>query len=232
MSYKKLVWVVVLVALMASSCTLTYPGAKAATPIPTKAFTNPLPTNSDPMKDLESFATSTALAKTAIAGGGTPVAPNNQVTSTPVIPGGITLTPSVTPVVVGGSTSTPVGPTAVPPTLITSRPATYTLQQFEFVYCIARRFNVDPDDVLALNGLFDSETVYAGTVLKIPQSGAFPGTRALRAHPTTYTVTGNSDTNIYGVACVFGDVDPASIAQRNNLPLSATLTIGQQINIP
>ena len=58
-----------------------------------------------------------------------------------------------------------------------SQASNYTLQNGEFVFCIARRFNVDPDEILALNGLFDSQTVYPGLVLKIPQSGkAFQAT--------------------------------------------------------
>jgi hypothetical protein len=45
-------------------------------------------------------------------------------------------------------------------------------------------------------------------------------------------VSGNNDTTIYGVACKYGDVDPATIASNNNLSLSSTLNIGQQLSIP
>jgi LysM repeat protein len=112
------------------------------------------------------------------------------------------------------------------------RPITYTKQVNEFEYCLARRFNVDPDDLLILNGLQGSEIVPAGIVLKIPQTGTFPGDRALRRHPTTYTVTGNNDTNLYGVACMFGDVFPEDIASLNGLPLNSTLKVGQVLQIP
>jgi LysM repeat protein len=199
------------------------------------------------MAEVEGFATGTSNAMTAQAAngptntpggptpiGGTPITPITQVTftPTPIIVGGATLTPTVTAIVVGGGTVTPSG-SSITPTLITNRPATYTLQPNEFVYCIARRFDVDPDEILALNGIFDSETIYPGMVLKIPQSGSFPGPRALRAHPTTYTVTGQQDTNIYGVACKFGDVDPARIVQVNpGLSLGSVLTIGQTVSIP
>jgi LysM repeat protein len=238
MPYKKYVLVIAIAAVMLSSCKMSYPGS-SATAIPTKPFTNPLPTGSDPMKDLENFATATALAamaKTATAGGAT-LAP---MTATPTVgPGGVVVPTSTnTPAVGIIPSNTPgiggAGGGTITPTIAVQvgRPAQYTLQQGEFVFCLARRFNVDPNDILSLNGLFDSETVYPGAVLKIPQSGSFPGERALRAHPGTYTVTGNNDTTIYGVACAFGDVDPAAIAQRNSLSLSAILTIGQVLNIP
>jgi LysM repeat protein len=104
------------------------------------------------------------------------------------------------------------------------------LQEGEFVYCLARRFDVDPAQILSLNGLLESTTIYAGTVLKIPQSGSFPGARALRNHPTTYTASAGE--TLYSVACAFGDVDPSAIATANGLSAGATLTAGQTLSIP
>jgi LysM repeat protein len=69
-----------------------------------------------------------------------------------------------------------------------------------------------------------------GTVLSIPQSGSFPGTRALRNHPATYTVASSTET-VYSIACLFGDVDPARILEANNLS-GTSLTVGQALNIP
>ena len=113
-----------------------------------------------------------------------------------------------------------------------SAPSSYTLQQGEFPYCLARRFNINPDQLLSANGITDSTVLYPGKVLTIPQSaGPFPGDRAWHDHPTTYTVP-SSDTTIYGVACWFGDVLPQDIASANGLTLSSTLTAGQQLSIP
>ena len=56
------------------------------------------------------------------------------------------------------------------------------------ILCIARRFNVDPDALLSASGLTSPDLYYAGLTLTIPQSGAFPGSRMLATHPTTYTV--------------------------------------------
>jgi LysM repeat protein len=66
--------------------------------------------------------------------------------------------------------------------------------------------------------------------LKIPTSGSFPGTRALKSHPTTYTVlTGET---IYQIACRFGDVDPNVILAANGLTAGTVLTAGQVLQIP
>jgi hypothetical protein len=105
------------------------------------------------------------------------------------------------------------------------------LQPGEFPYCIARRFDVDPNEMLQLSGLTDGVLYPPGTVLKIPQSGSFPGERQLRPHPATYTVT-NPDETVHSVACLFGDVDPDAIARANNIPVTADLTVGQVLNIP
>ena len=229
MSYKKYAWVIVVLiaATFISSCTKSLYGN--ATPLPTtKPFTNPLPTEG--MLQVGQFATQTALAKAAIPGGGA--------TATPIAPAGVgTVIATNTPLVVSViPTSTPLGGVAVPtntsaPAPVIGRPATYTLQTGEFPYCIARRFNVNPDDLLALNGLGDGSLFMPGTTLKIPQSGSFPGDRALRSHPATYSVA-SSDETFYSIACLFGDVDPAQIAQANGLSLASILTIGQAIKIP
>jgi LysM repeat protein len=116
------------------------------------------------------------------------------------------------------------------PTVTPGLPATYKLQKGEFVYCIARRFDVNPATLLSLNGLGVNSTVYEGMTLKIPQSGKFPDGRALKKHPAQYTVV--SGDTIYTVACKYGDVEPWAIAMANNLASPYTLTAGSVINIP
>lgn len=114
----------------------------------------------------------------------------------------------------------------------TERPATYTLQKGEFPFCIARRYNIDPDELLSLNGLTRSQGYFnPGIVLKIPQAGkAFPGSRALLPHPMLYIVL--SGDTIYSIACKFGDVNPLEIASQNGLQPPYTLTVGSQLIIP
>ena len=212
-----------LVVIITSACNQPYSQQPSVTntPIDTSLFATPL-TGATQMTDVEIFATGTQAALLTT----TPAIATSQAsaTSTPIV--GITspANTSTATLAVSGTLSTalPAGP----------RPATYTLQNGEFVFCIARRFNVDPDETLALNGLFDSQTVYPGLVLKIPQSGkAFPGNRMLKTHPATYTVASSNET-IYGVACEFGDIDPSAIAQANGLSVGAALTSGQQLSIP
>jgi LysM repeat protein len=171
--------------------------------------------------------------QTALAAGGLPSStPEFDLSLTPadatatsdgssgVPPTGIptdTLQPGVTPIVTV-ATATP------------GRPATYTLQIGEYPYCIARRFNLDPQDLLDLNNLDDGEVYQPGLQLKIPQTGTFPGSRSLHTHPSQYTVT--AEDTIYRIACYYGDVDPTQIAAANSLTPPYTLTIGKILNIP
>jgi len=110
-------------------------------------------------------------------------------------------------------------------------PKNYTLQSGEFPYCIARRFNIDVTSLLNANGLGVNSSVYPGTTLIIPRDAAsFAGTRALRAHPTDYTVQYNDTVN--SIACYFGDVDPRAIEAVNGLTGDYSLSQGQVIKIP
>lgn len=109
-------------------------------------------------------------------------------------------------------------------------PSTYTLHEGEFPFCIARRFNINAGDLMALNNV--SGEVSPGTTLTIPTNSVWPSEfdRALRVHPTTYVVS--SGDTIYKVACLFGDVDPNAIIEANGLKDPYTLTAGTTIEIP
>ena len=239
--------IIVLIGVMSiSACTQSYSQAPAATPtlIATGLFVSPFPSVENPMAMIEEFAkgTATAAVLTSVAGGGpvgTPGTLGASAIGTPLTPGvttpittGTPGTPTnanagaITPIVVtaSGANSTPVP--------VGSRPATYTLQKGEFPYCIARRYNVNPNELLSLNGITDGSLYMPGFTLKIPQSGnPFPGSRALHNHPDTYTVS-TSDTTVYGVACYYGDLEPAAIAQASGISASTDLTAGQKLTIP
>ena len=110
-------------------------------------------------------------------------------------------------------------------------PSTYTIKENEFLFSIARRYNVDVAEFLAINGLGLDYYAQVGDRLNIPQSGkTFNGQRSLRAHPTSYTVVAGD--TIGKVACVFGDVDPAAILNANDLDEGAKLQPGQVLQIP
>jgi LysM repeat protein len=173
------------------------------------------------------FATQTAMATQGITTG-VPSALETPAT----VPGAPVVTEAPPPAVV--EPPQPALPSPQPilaPSPTPGIPASYTLQTGEFPYCIARRFNVNPGELLRINGLTSYSVYYAGMNLRIPQSGGgFPGSRALRPHPGSYTVR-PGDT-FYTIACAFGDVDPAMIAFVNNMNANAKPDPGSVINIP
>jgi LysM repeat protein len=217
--------VIAMLVVGLSGCKLPASTPPAATATTAGDFPVPGGEGTDTMGMFERFATQTALA----AGGGTPGAPADSASPTETVSpeeaGG------------GGPTQAPAAPAAPEPTKIVvptatpGIPANYTLQKGEFPYCIARRFNVNPSELLSANGLTDRSTTYPGLKLKIPQSGrTFPGARALHKHPASYTVRSND--TIYSVACYYGDIDPMAIAQANGLKEPYRLTAGNTIDIP
>ncbi|KXK11427.1 MAG: LysM domain protein [Chloroflexi bacterium OLB14] len=221
--------------LLISACTQSLSSAPVATPtlLPTGLFVSPVASVENPMAMIEEFAKQTAAAQTATASGGTPQAVTTEVVTTPdpnITSVPATVDSNVTP------TNNNVGVTTAMPAVTSApgvRPTTYTLQKGEFPYCIARRFNVDPDQLLSLSGLTaaDANSLVTGTVLTIPQSGSFPGNRALTSHPASHTVS-SADETVYSVACKYGDVTPDAIASANNISASAKLTVGQVLQIP
>ncbi|MEW6405488.1 MAG: LysM peptidoglycan-binding domain-containing protein [Chloroflexota bacterium] len=233
-------------AILISSCTFSLSNAPAATPttIQTGIFVSPFPSVDDPMQMIAEFAQQTAAAQTAQALGGTPgtpaaastavtgtvLTPQTGVTATATTPSPSTPTNSGTTVTVAVPSFTPGGPTTTPGAV----PSTYTLERGEWPYCIARRFNVNPDELLSLSGLTtaQSNALIPGQKLVIPRTGnPFPADRSWHDHPTTHTVASSSDT-VYGIACWYGDIEPKVIADANGIAINATLTAGQKLNIP
>ncbi len=224
---KKLIGIFVILAILVmtlSACerSATRSGTGAATP--TSEIPFPVATQPQIMVDiLKGTQTAAALSLTPSTGGagaatGTPAFAFN----TPAAGSGGAATPTVP--AVPETVSTPY-PTSTP-----GKPTTWTLQQGEYPYCIARRFDVDPVELLTLNGMSMDSQPAVGTTLKIPASGSFPGDRARTKHPTTYSVV-TGDT-IYQIACKFGDVDPNVILAANGLTAGTALTSGQVLQIP
>jgi len=245
-SHGKLLVVLVLVVAVASACTQTYSQAPLATPtlISTGLFVSPFPSGQDPLQIVANLGTQTAVAKTAEAGGETTPGTSVAVTGTPATASAASATATLGSAVTAGATTmaaatvvpatksaTPQGTTIISTSAV-SAPSSYTLQAGEFPYCIARRFNINPDQLLSASGISDPSILYPGKILTIPQSaGPFPGDRAWHDHPDTYTVS-SPDETIYGVACYYGDVLPQDIANANGLSLSSSLTVGRQLTIP
>ena len=194
----------VILVLFLSACTLSASKAPEVTPTPEGAFPFPVETQ-DLIADL--------MTQTAMASGEGPKA---------------AATPE--PEAEAEATETPEPEIAVViPTL--ERPKSYTLKKGEWPICIARRFDLNVASLLSLNGLGMDSKPGVGTVLNIPQSGSWDsGARALKSHPTDYTVKAGD--TIYTIACAFGDVSPEGIAAANGLESPYTLTAGSTIKIP
>lgn len=237
--------VFVAAAVILSACERSISAApvETATPIATGLFVSPIASVENPMEMIEQFAKQTEAAQTAAAGGGTPVT-----TGAPGTPAGTTATvdpaiPTATPSpTISVSTPTNANPAAATPTpaSTSSGPAAtapslsgdvYILQEGEWPYCIARRYNVDPEAMLKASGLTSPDIYYAGLKLILPQGTSFPGARNLIAHPATYTVASGGET-VYSIACKYGDVDPNAIASANGISASSKLTVGQNLQIP
>jgi LysM repeat protein len=224
-----------LFAIMLSACVRpasTPPKEEAAAGTTTTEF--PVPgTTEDVMSQLESLATQTAMAMQGDSGGvqqtavPTMAAPGTDVAGTAAPTAEVQVTAAApTP----EPTQAPAQPQVVVPTRTPGRPSSYTLKGGEFPYCIARRFDVNPTEMLNMSGLGSSGVFPPGTVLKIPQSGSFPGARSLRDTPDTYGVS--SGDTIYSIACLYGRVDPMEIAYANNLTSPYSVKVGQELYIP
>jgi LysM repeat protein len=220
---------ILLIASLAA-CNRSIPGSKKSVSTTPEEGAAATPTGgaTDVLEQIYLFATQTAMATQGLTTGVPPAQTNPEGTpGAPVSSGGNIPQPSLPP--------QQVLPTAKPvvaaPPATPGLPSSYTLQKSEFPYCIARRFNVDPGELLRMNGLTSYSVYYGGMVLRIPQSGrGFPGNRALRPHPATYNVR-PGDT-LFSIACIYGDVDPNMIAYVNNIPVNTKLEIGQLLNIP
>ncbi len=211
-----------MLAVALTACELSASqGPETATPV---GGNFPIPGTDQNMGgiDVSTFSTQTAQAMITppVIQQGTPYAPP-AVTETPV------------PAAPVEATTAPVEP-AAPVTYVQATPGgapdSYTLQAGEFPFCIARRFDVNPYDLLSLNGLGETSVIQPGTTLRIPQSGSWPGDRSLLDHPTNYTVRAGD--TLYSIACAFGDASPDMIALQNNLSSPFTLNSGQVLVIP
>jgi LysM repeat protein len=218
--------IITLLVLGLVACVRTIPGSSKATTT-VEEESSVLPTSAtDVMNQIYLFATQTAMAKMGTPGvqiaTESPAVPIATEASAPTPTTGLA-TPQI---VISSPTQAPL--IATPPLIV---PSSYALKKGEFPYCIARRFDVNPSELLSINGLSSASVVRAGMTLIIPQTGRpFPGYRALRAHPASYTV-GSGDT-IYTIACFFGDVDPNAIAVVNGLTSPYNLAYGQVLQIP
>ncbi len=221
--------ILVLLLFSLSACKRPIPGNENESPASGGPEDLTASQSSDVLEQIYLFATQTVQATQGISS----ESPQLLDTSA-VIPGG-EVPPS------NGLDATPIPEIQTPPTetpvpiIIPSPtpglPSSYTLEKGEFPYCIARRFNIDPGALLRANNLTTYSVYYGGMTLTIPQNAPkFPGSRALKPHPASYTV--RSGDTLASIACAFGDVGPNMIAFANNFGENEKLSVGQVIQIP
>ena len=215
--------IIILAALLLSAC--ERPATKS--PLTTKTDGDEIPfpasTQSEIIADILA-GTQTAQALTPASATEAPAA---QATAVP------TEKPPAESTQPTAAAPTPAPPEEEEPTVwepTPGRPATYIIKEDEFPFCIARRFNVSPADLLSINGLSMDSYVVPGFTLTIPQSGEFGEGSARQPHPTDYTVQAGD--TIGKIACYFGDVDPNGIYALNGLSEGAVLQPGQVLHIP
>jgi LysM repeat protein len=209
-NHSMLIFIIIIASLMFSACTMS-----ASTPPPVTPTTN--------LSEIARQATETAIAKTPKAGD----------TQVPDATSETEVDATSTPEDVASPTNTPEPDETEEATIVTEYavPDSYTLHQGEFVYCLARRFNILPEDIMDYNNIESGTIFYPGETITIPPNArSYVGDRALQYHPATYTVV-YGDT-LYSIACLYGDVDPRAIAAANDLDVDQVLTPGTVLQIP
>jgi LysM repeat protein len=218
--------VVLVVFLTLTACTLKASKPPAVTPSPSGEAPFPFTT-----PGVSTFGTQTVIAQTPAT---TPQVSIFTETPAGQAPGATapTATPGTQGQTQGQATATSAVVAAIN-TPVVNRPTTYTLQKGEWPICVARRFDLDLNTFFSNNGLNMGSKPAVGTSLKIPSSGNWNpnfGARALKSHPTTYTVL--SGDTIYTIACRYGDVTPEAILAVNSLSSTSAITAGMSLKIP
>ena len=219
----------ILIAMFLGACTRTAstPEATAGTAQTTSALTGQQAT-------MEAVR-SALLTQTAQAASG------SKGTSTPLV-----VATQGTPSSASSTPGTPQATTAATSAAATTcGPTSYTVLSGEWVYSIARKFNLDPQEIIDLNGLVAPYALTPGQTLKLPgdcPSGTTPVVVAtvtpggptvtpggtIAAGTVYYVQAGEW---VYSIARKFG-VDPQAIIDTNNLAAPYTLSVGQKLIIP
>ncbi len=187
-------------------------GFQTAVDNPTQAATNTLPPATTP-GDLQQTLSPTTNVPTI-----------NAVTSgSPTVI--FTVSPSPSP--------TTANVLNTPTPFATEGPCVHTVQPGEYIYSIARKYNVNPDELLAANPRYagNPDRMQPGDVLNIPKCGPQGVTPTLEAQQSgnkVYTVA-PGDT-LGAIARKFG-ITVQELKQANNLTTDF-LSVGQKLIIP
>jgi LysM repeat protein len=220
-------WCLLAIAGLLTGCTISYSNPPTGSPKAdgTSGFSSTSPAIATMNALRTAFIQQTAQAQGKTPGAATNTASFSTVAVTPTAGG--QETPVTTPTVATQAATLPSAATSTP-----GLPSTYKIHEGETIYCLARRFNIDPVDILEVND--NNPDVYPDDMINIPSNGSpFPGERALHSHTPSMSFTVPADyDSVYKVGCYFGDVDPNRIIAANGLKEPFTLIPGQKIIIP
>jgi len=169
----------------------------------------------------QAIATAAAVGATLAAPGATR-APGATSASAPAATSAPLPAATSAPVPATVPTPEPAAP-AAPAAL--GAPTTYTVKPGDWVYNIARKFNVSPNAIIEANGLRPPYSLHAGQTLTIPAGGTLPG----GGGDNVYIVQ-PGDT-LYSIARRTGK-SVMAIAEANHLVSIHLIFVGQRLVIP
>jgi hypothetical protein len=157
-----LVCSIVLLGLILVACSL--PASTASNTFATNTPNVPFPiaTNAQLVHEVVSGTQTAQAMQGLLPTQGLPTIPQGS-TGLPTFPSLYTSTPG------GLAIGTPTKTLMPFATSTPGKPASYTIHEGETCYCLARRFNINPDTLVSSNAACNS-TLYAGTNITIPQS--------------------------------------------------------------
>jgi LysM repeat protein len=130
------------------------------------------------------------------------------------------------------ATAPPTSEATEEPTVVVSTPRAtptsgytqYVVRAGDWVYSIARDFDVHPEDLIAANGLTPPYALEPGEVLRIPPPAPPPPEGSV-----IYRVQAGD--TVFSIARRFG-IDPQEIIDSNDLPAPYRLDVGDRLIIP
>jgi LysM repeat protein len=103
----------------------------------------------------------------------------------------------------------------------------YTVQWYDTLYSLARRFNTTVEAIVALNGLQDANTIKVGQVLKIrgalPSPSVAPAEYIVQPGDTLYSIARRYNTTVEAICRANGIVNPwyIRVGQKLSIPSTA-----------